>query len=733
MNDHRHELEKRRGRPAYILRSALLALVALVAAVPAATLLQPRTAQAAWSYSFESGKATFEVVPADKAVHATIECQIVNLDPSTASGDWYYYRWGLTIPKESTNVKVFDTSGSLSFSPTTGDYWTTLSISLRSNLFYGNKASFTATYDLALPNANQVDFYAWTPRGSYQTTIIVPKNYYEDFTIDPKQQSTQDLGTKTAYKYTFSGENYEPVTVEGARKGLTVTKYGSVTLGNKSVPITVTLWEGEDREAQRILDLYISALPVMEQITGVPFPPNYPVKVSEGTTTELKGYAGQNGGQNGIKVLWSSKTDSTLLHELAHYWAGQPPWAEPWMWEGQASLYAVMTLDKLGKTQAAADYREYRTSDYEDGKATYDTPLYDWKTPSSYTGQGAVSFGYGKSFIFMSNLQTAIGSEAMQKTNQTVFSRSTDFTWLDYMDALESTTGKEMRTTFFDWIVPKTFDTAITQYESVKSAVIQPKDRFGIDTVEKRLGEAKSELASGDVGSAKSGLDGTMTTLQAWQQSLATYRAAENISAGVSDLLGSGPFDDAMTAARNYLRDGRYDQSEVKGLEAKSLFGQWQGALKAYREAESTVARESQAMDAEFTSGTLDTAKLTLMRGEYSDARSQSNTVLALVPVWKDAVKAVRTAENDVALARSQGRTWQFKKVEDSLVQAQQMVASGDFQSSIPVSQATTDLAKRSMTPLRALAPYVVAGLAAIAGVVVLVVWLRRRREPAPA
>jgi hypothetical protein len=714
-----------------VFRAALMVAMALMAAIPAATVFQPRTAHAAWSASFESGKATFEIVPANRAVNASIDCQIVNQDPTTIGGLRYYDGWSMMVPVEASKIKVADQGGPLNFTTSSGEYWTTVRISLRSDLFYGGRAAFTVSYDLALPNANQADFYAWTPRGSFQTTIIVPKSYYEDFTLEPKEQSRTDLGTKTAYKYTFSGVDYQPIAVEGARKGLTVTRSGSVKLARKSVPIIVSLWEGEDQEAQRILDLYVSALPVLEQITGVSFPPDYAVKVAEGTTTELKGYAGQNDGQNGIKVLWSSKTDSTLLHELAHYWADRPPWGETWMREGQASLYASMALENLGKTQTAAAYRNYRTGEYEDGKIQYDKPLYDWKTPSSYTGQGEVGFGYGKSFVFMSDLQTVIGPDGMQKTNQTVFGGGTTVTWLDYMDALESATGKQMRSAFFDWIIPRTFEPALARYADVKSAVSQPKDRFGINSVEKRLSNARSQLVSGDVGTATSSFDNTMSTLQDWQRALKACRTAENISSGLTDLLGSGPFDDALTSAKDYLRNGSYSQSEVKGLEAKDVFGQWQGALTAYREAESTIASESKAMSAEFTSEALGTAKGTLMRGDYSGALSQSKSALALVPVWKDAVTAVRAAESDLMKARSEGRTWQLKKAEESIAQARQLVADGEFAASVPVSHITSDIARRGVTPFRALLPFGLGGLAALAAAFGAVFWVRRRKAQA--
>ena len=101
-----NKIEIRNPNTTWWRRVVLAALV--LAAIPAAIAIVPRVAEAAWSETCESGKATFDIAPADRSVHATIAYEIVNLEPTTASRDMYYFRWGTTVPSEASNIKVFD-------------------------------------------------------------------------------------------------------------------------------------------------------------------------------------------------------------------------------------------------------------------------------------------------------------------------------------------------------------------------------------------------------------------------------------------------------------------------------------------------------------------------------------------------------------------------------------------------------------------------------------------------
>ena len=70
-------------------------------------------------------------------------------------------------------------------------------------------------------------------------------------------------------------------------------------LTNKTVKVTVLTFSGKDDLANHILDLFTRALPLLEDIIGVPFPPEYPITVQEFIRQDLGGVSGRNRGENG--------------------------------------------------------------------------------------------------------------------------------------------------------------------------------------------------------------------------------------------------------------------------------------------------------------------------------------------------------------------------------------------------------------------------------------------------
>lgn len=168
--------------------------------------------------------------------------------------------------------------------------------------------------------------------------------------------------------------------------------------------VVVHYLPGDERWAQETLQTALSAIPVLERITGAPLPVAHDVVVWEVHQEDL-GLAGINAQEMGIFVAPES---DALIHELAHYWVGAHNLAEHWMAEGIADLY-----DHLVKLQL--DHRVWEPPAVWDLEqmCSFDGPLVLWKRidtlDATVREREANRFFYGKSFLFWYTLQRVHG------------------------------------------------------------------------------------------------------------------------------------------------------------------------------------------------------------------------------------------------------------------------------------------------------------------------------------
>ena len=554
----------------------LLLLVTL--SLVASFSLRPQIVAAAGKV-IQSGDATFEVSPIDGKIYAKLSYSLFNLDDETKY-DAYYPKWNAVIPSSATNISVNDDQNKLNFEASPVDYWTILRINLGIHLTYAMNYSFTVNYTLPVTNVNQSQFTAWTPGGSWTTTVVVPNGYFDEVLLDPKPNRVYNGAFKTTYEYLSATSNQSWVLVKAYRKGMPVTQSASVSLSKKPVSVSVSLWEGEKQNVSRIIGLYSAALPLLETITGTPYPNDYSITLTEGSDKDLNGFAGQNGREKGITVLWSSKSDDDLLHELSHYWASRTYWAEAWMREGQAELYAYLTMSSMGNQQKAQEIIDDRTKDYNNGKNKIDLLLSQWTVPVSYLGhEDIVDYGYGKSFVFMYNLYQKIGDKGLRSANNLIFKQNTPATWLDYYDALEASTGQEMRPIFVDWVVPKTMDPILAKYHDTTSALSKINDRLGIEGVEQKLAESRASIVKFDSNAALNGLQLTVNTTEEWRAALQSYRETEAAIAKQTDTLGIQAVNDFLDQSRVLMVKGNNPQAKEIAQASLVRLQEWRGAL----------------------------------------------------------------------------------------------------------------------------------------------------------
>ncbi|MDP2729824.1 MAG: hypothetical protein Q8O55_05025 [Dehalococcoidales bacterium] len=635
--------------------------------------LEFQEAQAAWNPAGETTVATYEVIPDEQRVLVTLSYNITNLDEETRSRRSYYYGWNASIPSEATNIRAYDSNRTLHFTENTEGSWTYLELQFNKELYYGQTYAFTIEYDLVITR-NIAVFRAYGKgNGASTIKVILPRQYYDEVSFSSGDYFISETATRTTYIYAVEQEGWRFYTlVEAVRKSHAQPLTGTVKLQEREVEITVKFWDGEEDKAENILNLSIAALSVMEDVTGVAFPPAYQIVIEEVTREEIGGYAGANAGADGILISYTSTdSENVIVHELAHYWANQPPWKEPWMREGLAELYAYLTLVKLGKgSTAEKEIMEYRTSFYGENEDQFQLPLSLWRYTPVLTEENRplTSFGYSKSFVFVFDLYSRYGAAVFQEANQVVYWANQLVDWFDYLHILETSTGQEMETTFAGWIVPETFGTAIDQWDTAGKAYWDTEE-----TITARRG-----------------------------------------SLGITNV------ETELDKGRELIMNGNFTQALSQIQSTSRLFTEWQSAEKAFRETEETITARRGSLGITNVEVELDKGRELIMNGNFTQALSQIQSTSRLFTEWQSAEKAFSEAEDAIARAKSEGRTWRLGTTEPIMGESTTLLREGKLKESISQSRLARETADNTTTPLLGiitlLAPYL-AGLAALLAV----------------
>lgn len=156
----------------------------------------------------------------------------------------------------------------------------------------------------------------------------------------------------------------------------------NIKLQQSWVNITVYYFEKDKNWAKNTLNLTAKTLPILEKISGFPYPNEYDVTTYQASTEESGGWGGRYGGEEGIWITSENCDANCIIHENAHAWT--QIYRRQWMSEGFANFYAFLVLED-----------EQRKN-----------------------------YCYAKSFTFVYLIYKELGLEALQEMNHTAYETS---------------------------------------------------------------------------------------------------------------------------------------------------------------------------------------------------------------------------------------------------------------------------------------------------------------------
>jgi hypothetical protein len=404
------------------------------------TMIFVSSSYADWNQTSTEVNASYEVISEDMTVHV---CKVVNFennDVNTRYWRGYYSTFNYYLPDDAKNICAYDKDRDLNFHKLDrmDQYYV---FEFNKKVWYEESYTFTIEYDIEV-HKNCVNFCVNEHGNKNHVTIIIPDEY--DTVIDRNDYSMKTISDKVVYTFDQGLEWSNTCRVDAVKDiDLRVLK-GTSHLKEKDVNITVNYWEGEEEWANEMLNTTIESLPVLEEISGLAYPMDYNITITQATITDTCGYGGSNNGKNGIVLLYTEGR-SILVHELSHYWTRACNFEQIWMDEGYADLYAYLVLDQTHPDEAYTR-KELFFDQYETLKPINDFSLCNWTVPESFENGNALEIGYGykKSFVLMYNLYEDAGLEAIQKTNLEFSNSDDDIDIDEYIISMESAAGKSL-------------------------------------------------------------------------------------------------------------------------------------------------------------------------------------------------------------------------------------------------------------------------------------------------
>ncbi len=370
-------------------------------------------ASADWDQNIIEINAAYEVIPEEMVVHVSKEFTFSNHDSDTRFWRGYYSNLNYKLPDGIENIQIYDSDQEMEFyKPDAKDSYYTFEFN--KNIWYEKSYTFTVEYDIAI-HKNTAVFHISENGDNTKVTVSIPDGY--DVSIDRNDYTKTQLSDVNTYRFD-KGLNWDkPCFVDAVHPTEMQVVKDTIHLKEKDVKIIVEFWDGEDEWGNEMLSAAIESLPVLEDVTGLPYPTEYDITITQATSADTLGYGGANNDVEGI-ILLHTENYETLIHELAHYWTRECNFEAIWMDEGYANLYTYLVLDQTHPDDAAAR-KELYFEQYETMKPTHDISLSDWKVPDSFNSENAndVDYGYKKSFVLAYNKYENEGLESIQVSN----------------------------------------------------------------------------------------------------------------------------------------------------------------------------------------------------------------------------------------------------------------------------------------------------------------------------
>jgi hypothetical protein len=378
-------------------------------ALAAVTVLLPAGSAHAADYIMAT-VAHYSVDQTAGQIAVSVEVAFSNTTPNPPGQLSGFDRIEIAIHPGASQVSARDADGLLAVQLATRDGTEYASVAARSRVGSGDGIDFTLTYRLAdgAPDVHVrpqvVQFPAWGFGTSSAVTVDLPPGFEVQVEGGPLTGATDGRGT-----HLTSGPIAKPpawMAYLSATTPITYTTLGrTVALSTGTVELQVRAWASDRSWGEASLDVLAAALPLLEQAVGLPYPRLGPLVIVE--TVSTAGSAAEGLSPTAEIQADYSASPFTLIHQLAHIWAGEQLSTDRWIREGLASHLASLVATQLHVEPP------YDPAVRASQLAADAIPLETWGPSAVDRRQEA--YGYAASWALVDQIASSLGEENLRK------------------------------------------------------------------------------------------------------------------------------------------------------------------------------------------------------------------------------------------------------------------------------------------------------------------------------
>jgi hypothetical protein len=383
------------ARPARALVVLALASAALVA--PAAPVL------AGAEYDMVT-RASYVVDETEGRVVVTVDIDFTNTFAPPSAGQVSVFNAILVaIHDTATAVTAGDGSGALNVSVASSGGVNVATITPRAPVEYGKTASISLAYELrdaadsgVRVGAHLISFPVWGFGTRSEVSVDLPATF--DVRVDGSALDATVEGGRTVLR---SGVVDNPTRwlshVGATREPDYETLQQAIPLEESTVDLRVRHWVDDPAWGAETAALVADALPLLEAAFGVPYPAQGPLVITEAVTAGGPDATIEDGGL----AVGFTEPAFTVLHQLAHAWAGEAISGDRWVLEGLASwaagaVSAEMDLDLPHDPATVAESLKanaFPLVEWDESERPADVEGWAYAASWSLVGQAAASAG----------------------------------------------------------------------------------------------------------------------------------------------------------------------------------------------------------------------------------------------------------------------------------------------------------------------------------------------------
>ena len=421
-----------------------------------------------------SASARYELIPAERRVHVTVDASVTNLTPDSATQRFFYTGVSIPAPPGAANPSASAGGAAIGAAVTesTAEY-TLLEVTFGVSVFYRQSYSFRLSFDIVDAGgvaardvrigAAFASFPVWafgdagTPA---DVEVLIPAGFQTTLLAGEMTETRDGESTLlSAGSGTDSASFFAYITAE--RPDALATEQLSVTLGDEVAEIELSAWPDDTEWLGLVRPLLVDGLPIMSEETGLPYPLPSKLRVTEQAFGQLGNYSGLFDPRSDAIAIRYDADAFVTLHETAHIWFNGDLFEERWIGEAFASYYAEVVGRRLGiDVEPFVLTEELRASAFplnewdDPGREDLEREDYAYAATNELARRIAALAGEdGLRAVWLAADTTAFAYQAVGASEPEVGEPTVSTGWQRLLDLLEERTGEDFDPLWIEFVV----------------------------------------------------------------------------------------------------------------------------------------------------------------------------------------------------------------------------------------------------------------------------------------